>query len=92
MEMHTVEDQAEAEAAKKASEETGVKIHSVMNAAHWRFPPSSSDPDVVEQERRRHGDVAEERGALGRRLGAAGARGRRREDAVSGCVERARRR
>src|SRR5918996_136788 len=30
MEMHTVEDQAEAEAAKKASEETGVKIHSVM--------------------------------------------------------------
>jgi L-ribulose-5-phosphate 3-epimerase len=47
MEMHTVEDQAEAEAAKKASEETGVKIHSVMNGAHWRFPLSSSDPEVV---------------------------------------------
>jgi L-ribulose-5-phosphate 3-epimerase len=47
MEMHTVEDQAEAEAAKKASEETGVKIHSVMNAAHWRFPLSSGDPEVV---------------------------------------------
>ena len=47
MEMHTVEDQAEAEAAKKASEETGVKIHSVMNAAHWRSPLSSSDPEVV---------------------------------------------
>lgn len=47
MEMHTVEDQAEAEAAKKAAEETGVKIHSVMNAAHWRFPLSSADPEVV---------------------------------------------
>jgi L-ribulose-5-phosphate 3-epimerase len=47
MEMHTVEDQAEAEAAKKASEETGVKIHSVMNAAHWRSPLSSGDPEVV---------------------------------------------
>jgi L-ribulose-5-phosphate 3-epimerase len=47
MEMHTMEDQAEAEAAKKASEETGVKIHSVMNGAHWRFPLSSGDPEVV---------------------------------------------
>ena len=47
MEMHTVVDQAEAEAAKKASDETGVKIHSVMNADHWRFPLSSGDPEVV---------------------------------------------
>jgi L-ribulose-5-phosphate 3-epimerase len=47
MEMHTVEDQAEAEMAKKASEETGVKSHSVMNAAQWRSPLSSGDPEVV---------------------------------------------
>jgi L-ribulose-5-phosphate 3-epimerase len=47
MEMNTQPDQAEAEAAKKASDETGVKIHSVMNSDHWRFPLSSSDPEVV---------------------------------------------
>jgi hexulose-6-phosphate isomerase len=47
VEMQTVEDQAEAEAAKAASEKTGLKIHSVMNSAHWKFPISSGDPDVV---------------------------------------------
>jgi L-ribulose-5-phosphate 3-epimerase len=47
MEMHTVADKAEAELAKEASAKTGVKIHSVMNADHWRFPLSSSDPEVL---------------------------------------------
>jgi hexulose-6-phosphate isomerase len=47
VEMQTVEDQAEADQAKAASEKTGLKIHSVMNSAHWKFPLSSADPDVV---------------------------------------------
>jgi L-ribulose-5-phosphate 3-epimerase len=47
MEMHTVADKAEADRAKEASAKTGVTIHSVMNADHWRFPLSSSDPEVI---------------------------------------------
>lgn len=47
VEMQTVEDQAEAEQAKAASDKTGLKIHSVMNSAHWKFPLSSADPEVV---------------------------------------------
>jgi L-ribulose-5-phosphate 3-epimerase len=47
MEMQTIAEQAEAERAREASHKTGVKIHSVMNADHWRFPLSSSDPGVV---------------------------------------------
>lgn len=47
MEMHTVADKAEAELARVAAEKTGVKIHSVMNSDHWRFPLSSRDPGVV---------------------------------------------
>ncbi len=40
-------DQAEAEAIAKASESTGLVIHSVMNSDHWRYPLSSPDPEVV---------------------------------------------
>ncbi len=49
IECATVEDQAVAEEIKKASEATGLRIHSVMNQAHWKFPLSSSDPEVVAQ-------------------------------------------
>jgi hexulose-6-phosphate isomerase len=29
------------------SEKSGVRIHSIMNSDHWRYPLSSSDPEVV---------------------------------------------
>ena len=48
-EVHTVTDPADAEAMKAASEATGLKIHSVMNEAHWEFPISSGDPAVVDK-------------------------------------------
>jgi L-ribulose-5-phosphate 3-epimerase len=47
MEMQTMTDQKEAEQAREASSKTGVAIHSVMNADHWRYPISSGDPEVV---------------------------------------------
>src|SRR5574341_574520 len=47
IELPTMEDQGKAEEAKKAAETTGLRIHSVMNQAHWEFPLSSSDPAVV---------------------------------------------
>lgn len=49
VEMQTVEDQAEAEAIAKASQEVGFPIHCVMNSEHWRSPLSSDDPAVVER-------------------------------------------
>jgi len=49
IECATVESQAEAEEIKKAAEQTNLRIHSVMNQAHWKFPLSSSDPAVVGQ-------------------------------------------
>ena len=47
IEMQTVADQAEAEAIAKASESSGLVIHSVMNSDHWKYPLSSPDPEVV---------------------------------------------
>src|SRR4051794_22100722 len=44
IECPTTEAQADAEEIKKAAESTGLKIHSVMNQAHWKYPLSSSDP------------------------------------------------
>lgn len=49
IEMHTVENQADVEAIAKASSDTGLVIHSVMNSAHWQFPLSSADPEVVKK-------------------------------------------
>ena len=37
----------EATQIRKASEQTGVPIHSVMNMSHWKYPLSSSDSSVV---------------------------------------------
>jgi hexulose-6-phosphate isomerase len=48
-EVHTTPDKAEADALKAASDATGLKIHSVMNEAHWEFPLSSADPAVVDK-------------------------------------------
>jgi hexulose-6-phosphate isomerase len=49
VELPTTPDLKEAEEAKKAAEAAGVRIHSVMNQAHWKFPLSSPDPEVVAQ-------------------------------------------
>jgi L-ribulose-5-phosphate 3-epimerase len=49
IECHTETDPKRAEEFKAASDKTGVPIHSVMNSAHWQFPLSSSDPQVVEK-------------------------------------------
>jgi L-ribulose-5-phosphate 3-epimerase len=48
-EVHTVTDPKQAEEMRAASDTTGLKIHSVMNEAHWKFPLSSADPEVVRQ-------------------------------------------
>jgi len=47
MECSTAPDQKEADEIRKAAESAGVRIHSVMNQAHWKFPLSSADPSVV---------------------------------------------
>jgi hexulose-6-phosphate isomerase len=47
IECPTMPDEHEAEDAKKAAEKTGLRIHSVMNMAHWDYPLSSADPAVV---------------------------------------------
>lgn len=49
IEMQTVTNQADAEAIAKASQATGLVIHSVMNSDHWQYPLSSADPDVVKK-------------------------------------------
>ncbi len=49
IELPTMPDLKEAEEAKKASEASGLKIHSVMNQAHWQFPMSSPDKDAVQK-------------------------------------------
>jgi hexulose-6-phosphate isomerase len=49
VEAHTVEDPKEAETIKEASEKTKLRVHSVMNSAHWKFPLSSAEPEVVKK-------------------------------------------
>jgi hexulose-6-phosphate isomerase len=47
IEVGTIADQKVAEEIKDASARTGLTIHSVMNADHWKYPLSSADPAVV---------------------------------------------
>jgi hexulose-6-phosphate isomerase len=47
VECDTAPEQKVAEEIKLAAETAGIRIHSVMNQAHWKFPLSSSDPQVV---------------------------------------------
>ncbi len=47
VECATTPDPGEAEQIKKAAEATGLRIHSVMNQAHWKYPLSSGDSAVV---------------------------------------------
>jgi hexulose-6-phosphate isomerase len=47
IECPTTEDQSQVEEIKRAAEESGLRIHSVMNMAHWKYPLSSADSSVV---------------------------------------------
>lgn len=49
IEMQTISRSDEAAEILEASKKTGLRIHSVMNADHWRFPLSSADPAAVSQ-------------------------------------------
>jgi L-ribulose-5-phosphate 3-epimerase len=49
IEGQTVTDQKEAEEIKKAADDAKIRIHSVMNMAHWANPLSSPDPAVVQK-------------------------------------------
>ncbi len=49
IEVGNVPTMAEAEELKKASEVTGLPIHSVMNMEHWRSPLSASDKTVAQK-------------------------------------------
>src|SRR5256885_2282804 len=52
VECPTMPDEREAEEVKKAAEKIGLRIHSVMNMAHWKYPLSSADPAVVAEDRK----------------------------------------
>jgi hexulose-6-phosphate isomerase len=47
IEIGTISEPAVAAEIKEAGAATGIRIHSVMNAEHWRSPLSSADPEVV---------------------------------------------
>lgn len=47
IECPTTPDPAGADEIKAAAEKTGLRIHSVMNMDHWKYPLSSPDPEVV---------------------------------------------
>jgi L-ribulose-5-phosphate 3-epimerase len=49
VECPTTKDPGEAERMKRAAEKAGVKIHSVMNMDHWKYPLSAADDAVVEK-------------------------------------------
>jgi hexulose-6-phosphate isomerase len=52
VECPTTPDPKEAEEIKKASEDARLPVHSVMNMAHWKYPLSSADPEVVAESRK----------------------------------------
>ncbi|MBI4164632.1 MAG: sugar phosphate isomerase/epimerase [Acidobacteria bacterium] len=47
VEAYTTEDNKIAEEIKRAAENSEIRITSVMNQAHWKYPLSSADPEVV---------------------------------------------
>jgi L-ribulose-5-phosphate 3-epimerase len=47
VECGTEPDEKVAEEIRRAADGAKIRIHSVMNSDHWRYPLSSSDPDVV---------------------------------------------
>ena len=51
IECPTTRDEGDAQKMKDAAAAAGIKIHSVMNMDHWKYPLSSPDPAVVERSR-----------------------------------------
>src|SRR6185437_15278410 len=49
VEMQTVADRDTAREIAGAATQAGLRIHSVMNADHWRYPLSSGDRTVVDR-------------------------------------------
>lgn len=49
IEVPTAESAKQAEEFREAATKSGLKIHSVMNQAHWQYPLSSADPEVVKK-------------------------------------------
>jgi L-ribulose-5-phosphate 3-epimerase len=49
LQVNTTPDPKEAEEIKQAAASAGIRIDSVMNMAHWKWPLSSADPAVVEK-------------------------------------------
>jgi hexulose-6-phosphate isomerase len=49
LEAYTTEDEKAAEEIKRAAEASKIRITSVMNQAHWKYPLSSADPEVVKK-------------------------------------------
>ena len=47
VEIPTLEDSDSVDEFNEASKAAGIKIHSIMNMKHWKFPFSSSDPGTV---------------------------------------------
>jgi hexulose-6-phosphate isomerase len=47
IEMQTIAREDEAAEIRDAAKTSGLRIHSVMNADHWRYPLSSADAEVV---------------------------------------------
>ncbi len=52
------DDDRVAEEIARAASDTKVRVHSVMNGDHWRFPLSSGEPDVVAKSMRAHWEDA----------------------------------
>ena len=49
VEAYTTEGEKTAEEIKRAAESCKIRITSVMNQAHWKYPLSSGDPEVVKK-------------------------------------------
>jgi L-ribulose-5-phosphate 3-epimerase len=49
IEPNTLNSADEVQQYKEAAEKTGVKITSIMNSDHWKYPLSDNDPEVVKK-------------------------------------------
>jgi L-ribulose-5-phosphate 3-epimerase len=49
IEMQTVADAKAAEEIRDASAKSGLRVHSVMNSDHWKFPLSAAETEVVDK-------------------------------------------
>ncbi len=49
IEVPTIEESDIISEINEAAQKTGIKVHSIMNQAHWRYPLSSSDPSVIQK-------------------------------------------